>query len=57
MIRMIHAATGVEIWVSDKRLPVALARGHRLADEPEPVKPEPEKKPASPPAAKKTAKK
>jgi hypothetical protein len=57
MIRMIHAATGVEIWVSENRLPVALARGHRLADEPEPVKPEPEKKPASRPAAKKTAKK
>lgn len=43
MIRLINGVTGTEMWVTESRLSVALARGHRLPDS---EKPKAEPKPA-----------
>lgn len=51
MIKMIHAVTGVEMWVHASNVADFIKRGHRVA--PAPVRERPQKKMP----AKKTAKK
>lgn len=38
MIKMIHHATGVEMWVPEDQAKKFLERGHKLAPVPKPVK-------------------
>ena len=38
MMKMVHAVTGVEMWVSDDRIRDYLKRGHMMAPLPKPEK-------------------